>query len=99
MRTAIERMLTSKHFVQYAAETEDVAARVSFLPLKLLWRHIQQRSQDLSLHGQTHGDRLFGDLNWFFDFRQSKIQQFDALLGDKNIRGLQIAVRDLLAVG
>ena len=78
---------------------KQIAARVGWFALQLLRRHVLQGAENLSLGGQRlrHGGVGFGEWRGF-EFRQPEIQQLDALLGDEDVGGLQIAMRDALAV-
>ncbi len=43
--------LTRHHFIEHAAEREDVAPRVYLFPLGLLGRHVRGRSQNVAFLG------------------------------------------------
>ena len=93
---AFERALAREHFVQHAAEAEQIAARVGFLALQLLRRHVLQGADDLPLVRERLASRGIALLETNRLLRQSEIEQLDALLGDQDVGRLQIAMRDAL---
>ena len=95
----LEGPFAGQHLVQHAPEAEKIAARVGFLALQLLRRHILQRAENLSLGCQRlrHSAVGFSERRGF-EFRQPEVQQLDALLRHEDVGGLQIPVRDAFVV-
>ena len=55
LRLALECAACCEHFVEYAAEAEDVAARVGFMPLKNFGRQVLKGADHCSMLGQCGG--------------------------------------------
>ena len=51
LRLPLERPSSRDHFVQHAAEGPNVSARVRFLTLNLLGRHVRKRAENAALRG------------------------------------------------
>ena len=89
-----ERPAAREHLVQHASEREQVAARVGFLALQLLGRHVLQRADDLAFARDGLRQRRVGFFERTAMLGESKIQQLDAGARYQDIGGLQIAMRD-----
>jgi hypothetical protein len=101
---ALEGALAGDHFVQDAAETEDVGAMIDGFAANLLGGHVADRAEDLSgigLRGDEGGAvGAFAEWPGAAQLGEAEIQNFQlAGAGDENIFRLQVAVDDALVVG
>ena len=101
-----ERLLPRRHLVEDQPEREDVRARVRFVPLELLGRHVLESAEERALrrqvlprlrrqHREARDERLrlrHGELC------QPEVDELDAGLSDHHVAGLQIPVDDPLPV-
>ena len=100
---AFERLPPRHHLVEDGAEGEDVGARVGFLAFELLRRHVLHGAEDhpggrgVDANRRDHGAgcRRFCLL---LQFREAEVEQLGATLGQHDVAGFQIAMRDALAV-
>ena len=107
-----ERLAARQHLEQHGAKREDVGARVRFLALDLLRRHVLKRPQDGALRRKRRssgGDRRCcgaGKGSGRVDFRQSEVEELclrgtgsrrDAL-HQHHVAGLQVAMHDPLTM-
>jgi len=107
----VEGTPARQHLVQHEAEGEDVAARIGWLALGLLGRHVLHRPQDYVFVGQRlahrqyirrRGNRLLAagsGRQACPELCQSEVEEFDALWGHEDVGRLEIAMCDALAVG
>ncbi len=95
------------HFIEHQAKRKQIRARVQVFSAHLLGRHVRDGAKSgarareiwIGAHcGAASRDGLADILR--HQLRQTKIEDFSlAALGDKNIRGLDVAMNDALAVG
>ena len=100
---SLERFFPRGHFVHDRAERENIRARVHFLGLNLLRRHILQRPKDRSFarDGVLHRRKLRkrSDRSGFLrQLRQAEVEQLGPRLREHDVAGFQIAVGDALAM-
>src|SRR5262249_8360711 len=100
-----EGMFAGRHLVEHGAQREKVAAAVGLFGACLLWRHVGDGS-DRSTRAREHatgvdnGFTAKGVVAVVEQFGETKIENFQcAAFGDKNVRGLDVAVNDALLVG
>ncbi len=94
----VEGPAASEHFVQHATEREQVAARIGFLALQLLRRHVLQRAHHFAFARDGLRERGVGFLERSAVLGQSKIQQLNPRARYQDIGGLQIAMRNAFFV-
>ena len=102
---ARERLAPRDHLVEHGAEREDVRARVGFLALELLGRHVLEGPEDRAglreVRGAGHGRqrRQAGLLrHGRHRLGEAEVEQLHARLRDHDVAGLQIPVHDPLPV-
>ena len=81
--------VAGQHFVQHQSQRVNIAARVRFLALESLRRHVGRRAHNRAAGGQSLVPLCF---------RQSEVQDLDARFGHHDIAGFQIAVNDSVGV-
>jgi hypothetical protein len=96
-RVPRKRPFTGDHFVEHAAEGEDICPGISRRALQLLRRHVVQGAQQCPCTGQWTqrgelGEPCTGDLNP--RFREAEIEQLRSGLRQHDVAGLQVAVDD-----
>ena len=79
------------HLKEQGAGREQVRAAVDNRPIELLRSHVGRGTHDLALHRQI-GDRGRGVVH--HRLGQAKIEQFDPVRRDENVRRLEIPVHD-----
>jgi hypothetical protein len=94
----LEGALTSKRLVERCAEREYVGARVGVPALKLLRRHVLERSDDAAPSGDGHRHGLFGLGRQGLHFSEAEVQQFGAGLGEHDVARFEIAMNDAAPV-
>ncbi len=65
----------------------------------MLGRHVEEGADDLVLAGEGHGHRRLADgVRGAVQLGESEVEQLDTLLGDENIGGLEVPMRDAFFV-
>ena len=100
----MKRRLPCGHLVDDRAECEDVGPRVGVTSFELLGRHVVQRPDDRALFGDRvgrprRGDRAARDRIRRPHLRDAEVEQLDAGARQHDVRRLQIAMDDALAMG
>ncbi len=97
-----EGALAGGHLVEHDAQGEDVRARVDFLALRLLGRHVGRGSQHASLAGHhfRRHDRGLHVGRFLAQLGQAEVEHFDSsLVIDHEVVGLEVAVENPLRMG
>ena len=98
----LERTLAIEHFVQNAAETENVRAMVRGVAPHLFRRHVADGPQNLAGVRFSQGDAIHGLRNRLrpAQLRQAEIQDLQPpISGDEDVLGFKVTVNDSLLVG
>src|SRR5271155_4946873 len=94
-----EGSLAGEDFVEYAAEGENIGARVGGLALQLLGSHVLEGADDGPLFGERPGLRFLAARVFYrIDFREAEVQDFDAGFGGEDVGRFEIAMRDRLSM-
>src|SRR6185503_14012134 len=90
-----ERRRAGDHLVDHDPDREHVAPRVDGFSLPLLRGHVARRADDDPGAGQVRR----GDQSGVLDGPcEPEVEELDAVRGEKDVRRLEIAVYDLVAV-
>ena len=99
---AFEGALPTDHFVQNAAEAENVGQVIRGFAANLFRGHVSdgpENDTDVGFGG-GHAVDGFGQCVRTAQFGQSEIEDFQAsVFGDENVFGFQVAMRDVLVMG
>ncbi len=99
---APERTLSRRHLVENDAEGEDIRARIEGLPLRLLRRHVGDRSHNPPFLGSRLRRKLAhpADHRTRLQLRQAEVQNLEpSLVAQHEIVGLQVSMKNPLLVG
>ena len=91
VESSAERRFTREHLVEHSAETENVRSRIERTALRLLGRHVRRGTE----HSVPSIVRVTSP-SASISFARPKSSSFagDPPLGDQDIRGLEVAMKD-----
>ena len=90
---ARERRLARQHLVQHTAQRPQVGAGIRALAVQLLRSHVRGRAERDLRRVRVRARSALAQLG------DAKVQDLDAVRGDEQILGLQVAVHDAQCVG